>query len=53
MSRRFQFSLRALLAAIFGAGCFFGGMVVQKQLDEPYQLNGLAAEARFRAAVSI
>jgi hypothetical protein len=35
MSRRFQFSLKALLVAMLAICCFLGGMVVQKQLDEP------------------
>jgi hypothetical protein len=35
MSRRFQFSLRALLVAIFGAACFFGGMAFQRELYKP------------------
>lgn len=35
MPRRFQFSLRSLLVAMLAICCFLGGMVVQKQLDEP------------------
>jgi hypothetical protein len=32
MSRRFQFSLRALLVAMLVVGAFFGGMALQSQL---------------------
>jgi len=35
MSRRFQFSLRALLVAVFGVACFFGGVSWQRHLDKP------------------
>jgi len=35
MPRRFQFSLKAFLAAILVVAAFFGGMVVQKALDLP------------------
>lgn len=34
MSRRFQFSLRALLLAMSFVAAFCGGMAVQKQIDK-------------------
>lgn len=33
--RRPQFTLRALLVLVLAAGCFFGGMAAQRQLDKP------------------
>jgi hypothetical protein len=35
MPRRFQFSLRALLVTMLVVAVFFGGMSVQRHLDEP------------------
>ena len=33
MSRRFQFSLRALLVAMLVVAAFFGGMALQRRID--------------------
>ena len=35
MMPRPQFTLRALLVLMLAVGCFFGGMAVQRQLDQP------------------
>jgi hypothetical protein len=38
MSRRFQFSLRALLVVMLVAAAFFAGMVVQRRLVTPLSI---------------
>jgi hypothetical protein len=35
MSRRFQFSLKWLFVAMLVVAAFFGGMVLQRQVDKP------------------
>jgi hypothetical protein len=34
-----QFTLRALLVLVLAAGCFFGGMSLQRRLDAPTWLH--------------
>lgn len=46
MPRRVQFSLRALLVLVFGAACFFGGIVIgRKHEGRQLQAERSAASA--------
>jgi hypothetical protein len=39
MSRRFQFSLKELLVVTLVVAAFFGGMISQREIDRPQQVE--------------
>src|SRR5215469_17225263 len=51
MSRHFQFTLKALLVALFGTGCLFVGMAIQQQLDRPVPVGHTRAEVHSHKSI--
>ena len=45
MRRLFQFSLKTLLIATFGVACFFGGVSLQRKLDEPVVISRVPSQS--------